>query len=283
MKAVILCGGQDTRIRSVDELLPKPMLPIGDRPIVWHIMKTFSHYGIDDFVLCLGYKSWLFKEWFMNYRSMLADVTIDLANPSELLVHKGPAPERWRVTLAETGVDTMTGGRLAAVRRHIGDSGLVLVTYGDGVADVNVRALIDHHLSHGKIATVTAVRPPSRFGEMLIEGGRVACFTEKPQVSEGSVNGGFFVFDAARIWDYVPNRADVILERAPLQRLAEDGELVAYRHDGFWQPMDTPREYRELNDLWEAGRAPWKVWQSDSDAPGAGSAVIRASRPASAA
>lgn len=272
MKAVILCGGQGTRIRSVDELLPKPMLPIGERPIVWHIMKLFSHHGIDDFVLCLGYKGWLFKEWFMNYRSMLTDMTINLAKPGEITFHNGHDLENWQVTLAETGIETMTGGRLTAVRKHVGDSGLFLVTYGDGVADVDIGALLDFHKSHGKVATVTAVRPPSRFGEMVVEGGRVACFTEKPQVSEGSVNGGFFVFDAARIWDYIPSSTTTILERAPLQRLAEQGELAAFRHDGFWQPMDTPREFRELNDLWDSGRAPWKVWATESR-------VMRASQP----
>lgn len=285
MKAVILCGGQGTRIRSVDELLPKPLLPIGERPIVWHIMKLYAHYGIDDFVLCLGYKSWLFKEWFLNYRSMLADVTLDLARPGELTLHDGPLPEHWRVTLAETGVDTMTGGRLAAVRRHVGDSGLFMVTYGDGVANVNLRALLEFHQSHGKVATVTAVRPPSRFGEMLISDERVQCFTEKPQVSEGTVNGGFFVFDAARIWDYVPGAPSTILERTPLQRLAEDGELTAFRHEGFWQPMDTPREYRELNDLWAAGRAPWKVWHDGTPTsrpePELDSAILKASVRAS--
>jgi glucose-1-phosphate cytidylyltransferase len=267
VKAVILCGGQGTRIRSVDESLPKPLLPIGDRPIVWHIMKLFAHHGVDDFVLCLGYKSWLFKEWFLNYRAMLSDMTIDLAQPADVAFHDGRDPEAWRVTLAETGVETMTGGRLAAVRRYVGESGLFLLTYGDGVADVDVRALIDFHRSHGKVATVTAVRPPSRFGEMLVDGNRVSCFTEKPQVSEGSVNGGFFVFDAARIWSYVPEDAGSILERGPLQHLADDGELAAFRHPGFWQPMDTPREFRELNELWDSGQAPWKVWQSSSSKP----------------
>jgi glucose-1-phosphate cytidylyltransferase len=279
VKAVILCGGQGTRIRSVDELLPKPMLQIGDRPIVWHIMKLYSHYGIDDFVLCLGYKSWLFKEWFMNYRSMLADLTLDLSRPGETTFHDGDTPERWRVTLAETGMETMTGGRLSQVRRHLGESGLFLVTYGDGVADVDINALIEFHESHGKVATVTAMRPPSRFGEMLLSDERVECFTEKPQVSEGTVNGGFFVFDASRIWNYIPEGPGTILERSPLQRLAEEGELAAFRHAGFWQPMDTPREYRELNELWEAGRAPWKVW-SDPAPPaesGAASTVLRAS------
>lgn len=266
MKAVILCGGQGTRIRGVDEALPKPMLPIGERPIVWHIMKLYSHYGIDDFVLCLGYKSWLFKEWFLNYRAMLTDITLDLARPSEVHFATGSAPENWRVTLAETGVDTMTGGRLARVRRHLPESGTFLVTYGDGVANVDIPALIQFHESHGKIATVTVVRPPSRFGELEIESETedVLCFTEKPQISQGSVNGGFFAFDAARIWDYLPDDPGLILERAPLQTLAEQRQLAAFRHDGFWQPMDTPREFRELNDLWDTGRAPWKAWHSDS-------------------
>jgi len=267
LKAVILCGGQGTRIRSVDELLPKPMLPIGDRPIVWHIMKTFAHYGVEEFVLCLGYKSWLFKEWFLNYRSMLADVTLDLSRPGQVLLHNGPRPEPWRVTLAETGTDTMTGGRLSAVRRHLQGVDLFLLTYGDGVADVDVGKLIEFHKSHGKIATVTAMRPPSRFGEMVIEDQRVTCFTEKPQVREGTVNGGYFVLDGQRIWDFVPNDPTSIFERGPLQALSGAGELAAYDHPGFWQPMDTPREYRELNELWDTGRAPWKVWSSGSAAP----------------
>jgi len=261
MKAVILCGGQGTRIRSVDELLPKPMLPIGERPIVWHIMKLYAHYGVDDFVLCLGYKSWLFKEWFLNYRAMLSDVTLDLARPKEIAFHPGYEPENWRVTLAETGTETMTGGRLSRVRRHLGDTGTFLLTYGDGVADVDIRALLDFHERKGKVATVTVVRPPSRFGEMAIDGDHVRHFTEKPQISEGSVNGGFFVFDAARIWDYVSDDPNLVLERGPLQALADQGELAAYRHDGFWQPMDTPREFRELNELWDSGRAPWNVWK----------------------
>lgn len=264
MKAVILCGGQGTRIRGVDEVLPKPMLPIGDRPIVWHIMKLYAHHGIEEFVLCLGYKSWLFKEWFLNYRAMLTDITLDLARPDTIAFTGGSRPENWRVTLAETGVETMTGGRLARVRRHLPESGLFLLTYGDGVADVDISALIAFHERHGKIATVTVVHPPSRFGELQTEGGRVVRFTEKPQVSEGSVNGGFFVFDAARLWEYVPDDPELVLERSPLQRLAQDGELAAFHHEGFWQPMDTPREFQVLNDLWATGRAPWKVWQSDS-------------------
>ncbi len=266
VKAVILCGGQGTRIRSVDELLPKPMLTIGDRPIVWHIMKLFAHYGVNDFVLCLGYKSWLFKEWFLNYRAMVSDVTIDLSRPGEVKLHGGEATEDWRITLSETGVDTMTGGRLRAVRRHLEPKEPFLLTYGDGVADVDISALLASHRESGKIATVTAVRPPSRFGEMVISDERVESFTEKPQVSEGTVNGGFFVFDGARIWDYLPDDPGLILERAPLQQLAAHGELGAFEHAGFWQPMDTPREYRELNDLWDTGRAPWRVWDEPARA-----------------
>lgn len=264
MKAAIFCGGQGTRIRGVDEALPKPMLPIGNRPIVWHIMKLYAHYGVEDFVLCLGYKSWLFKEWFLNYRAMLTDITLDLSRPDQFTFEGGADTESWRVTLAETGLDTMTGGRLARIRRHLPSSGPLLVTYGDGVADIDISALLRYHASHGKVATLTVVRPPSRFGEMEVDSGRVVRFTEKPQISEGSINGGYFVFDAARIWDYLPDDPSLILEREPLQRLAEQGELAAYRHEGFWQPMDTPREFRDLNDLWDSGRAPWKVWPSES-------------------
>lgn len=266
LRAVILCGGQGTRIRSVDESLPKPMLPIGDRPIVWHIMKTFSCFGVDDFVLCLGYRSWMFKEWFLNYRSMMADVTVELGDTPSVEFHSGTGIEDWRVTLAETGLETQTAGRLWQVRRYLGNSGLFLLTYGDGVADVDIDALLRFHRRHGKIATVTLVRPPSRFGEMLVDGEMVSHFTEKPQVTAGTVNGGYFVFDAARIWDYVPADPTQALERGPLQRLAADGQLGAYRHEGFWQPMDTPREFRELNELWNSGKAPWKRWDTPAQA-----------------
>lgn len=260
MKAVILCGGQGTRIRDASESLPKPMLPIGGRPIVWHIMKGYAAHGIRDFVLCLGYKGWVIKEFFLNYRAMMSDVTVRLGDGTNVQVHGRHGEEDWSVTLAETGEATMTAGRVAAVRRYVEQDGLFALTYGDGVSDLNIRSLVEFHRSHGKIATVTAVRPPGRFGEMRIEGGRVSEFNEKPQAAEGFINGGFFLFDSRRIWDYLGTDPSAILEREPLQRLARDGELVAFPHTGFWQSMDTYREWQLLDDLWAKGRAPWKVW-----------------------
>lgn len=260
MKAVILCGGQGTRIRDANELLPKPLLPIGGKPIVWHIMKGYAARGVESFVLCLGYKGWLVKEFFLNYRAMTADLTVDLGRGSAVEIHGENGVEGWRVTLAETGDSTQTGGRIAAIRRYVQGDELFSVTYGDGVSDVDIGALVGFHRRHGRIATVTAVRPPGRFGEMRIAGGAVREFNEKPQATEGFINGGFFVFDAKRVWDYIPADPKLVLEREPLRRLAADGELMAYPHTGFWQPMDTVRDYALLNDAWSSGHAPWKVW-----------------------
>ncbi len=260
MKAVILCGGQGTRIRDANEVLPKPLLPIGNKPIVWHIMKSYAVHGVKDFVLCLGYKGWLIKEFFLNYRAMTADLTVNLGRSGGVEIHNGNGFQDWSVTLAETGDATQTGGRVAAIRRYVESEEFFCVTYGDGVSDIDVSKLIAFHLSHRKIATVTAVRPPGRFGEMLIGNAAVTRFNEKPPQAEGYINGGFFVFDAKRIWDYLPNRQDLILERDPLCRLAEDGQLMAYSHCGFWQPMDTSREYLQLNEMWASGHAPWKTW-----------------------
>jgi glucose-1-phosphate cytidylyltransferase len=261
MKAVILCGGQGTRIRDASEVLPKPLLPIGGKPVVWHIMKGYARHGVREFVLCLGYKGWLLKEFFLNYRSMTTDVTVTLGRRDGLEFHGRHDEEDWRVTLAETGDATQTGGRVSAVRRYVEGDEPFLLTYGDGVSDVDVPATIAFHRQHGRIATVTAVRPPGRFGEMRIEDGRVAEFNEKPQATEGFINGGFLVLDGRRIWEYLGTEPGAILEREPMQRLARDGELVAYRHSGFWQPMDTAREYQLLNELWAGGRAPWKTWE----------------------
>lgn len=262
MKAVILCGGQGTRIRDVNEILPKPMLPIGGKPIVWHIMKGYAACGISDFVLCLGYKGWLIKEFFLNYRAMTADVTVHLGRDAAAEVHDGNTDEDWRVTLAETGEVTQTGARVAAIRRYVENDEVFCLTYGDGVSDLNFQQLIAFHKAHGKIATVTAVRPQGRFGEIRAEGGVVWEFNEKPQAAAGLINGGFFVMDARRIWDYIDSNAGCALEREPLQRLASDGQLVAFEHNGFWQPMDTLREYTLLNDLWASGVAPWKTWDT---------------------
>lgn len=260
MKAVILCGGQGTRIREASELLPKPMLPIGGKPILWHIMKGFAAGGVNEFVLCLGYKGWLIKEFFINYQAMTSDVTVSLGRNGSLQIHGPPAEEGWVVTLAETGEDTMTGGRVAAIRRYVESDGTFLLTYGDGVSDVSIPALLAFHRAHGKVATVTAVRPPGRFGEMRIEGGQVTQFNEKPQATEGFINGGFFVLDGRKVWDYVGTSPGTLLEREPMQRLAAASQLLAFRHTGFWQPMDTLREYTLLNDLWASGKAPWKTW-----------------------
>jgi glucose-1-phosphate cytidylyltransferase len=259
MKAVILCGGQGTRIRDASELVPKPMLPIGGRPIVWHIMKGYSACGIDDFVLCLGYKGWLIKEFFLNYRAATADITVHLGQD---LPHdfRDRVEERWNVTLADTGELTQSGGRVAAIRPYVEGPEPFCLTYGDGVSDLDIRRLIDFHRSHGKAATVTAVRPPGRFGEIQMEGPLVREFNEKPQASGGFINGGFFVFDGERIWDYFGSDERTLLEREPMQKLAADGELVAYTHTGFWQPMDTLREYNLLNEMWASGDAPWKNW-----------------------
>jgi len=260
MKVVILCGGMGTRIRDASENLPKPLLPIGGQPILWHIMKGYAHHGFKDFVLCLGYKSWLIKEFFLNYQHMSSDlrVTLGKGGGTEVL---GPShDEDWRVTLADTGETTMTGGRLAAVRRYVEDDGLVMCTYGDGVANIDIQQLVAFHRSHGKVATITAVRPPGRFGELLIADRRVVAFDEKPPTTGGLINGGFFVFDSHRIWDYVADDEQNVLEREPMRRLAREGQLAAYEHSGFWQPMDTLREFNMLNDLWSSGRAPWKVW-----------------------
>jgi len=261
MKTVILCGGMGTRIRDASENLPKPLLPIGGKPILWHIMKGYANYGFKDFVLCLGYKGWLIKDFFLNYQRMSSDLVVTLG-PGGTTELMGPSlDEDWRVTLADTGEATMTGGRLTAVRRYIEGDDLMMVTYGDGVADIDVKSLVDFHRSHGKIATVTAVRPPGRFGELSVAAGTVAEFNEKPQAAGGLINGGFFVFDARRIWSYLPPDPTCILEGEPMRALVADRQLVAYEHNGFWQPMDTLREFNMLNDLWSSDRAPWKVWK----------------------
>lgn len=260
MKAVILCGGQGTRIRDANELIPKPLLPIGARPIVWHIMKGFAVHGVREFVLCLGYKGWLIREFFLNYRTMTTDVTVKLGGDRAPEFHGGHGEEDWNVTLAETGDATQTGSRVSAVRKYVEGPGQFLVTYGDGVSNVDTSRLLAFHRAHGRVATVTAVRPPGRFGEMRIDDGAVREFNEKPQVTEGFINGGFFVFDAERIWSYLGEGSGVFLEREPMQRLAADGELMAFLHTGFWQPMDTARELALLNELWSTGEAPWKTW-----------------------
>jgi glucose-1-phosphate cytidylyltransferase len=259
MKTVILCGGKGTRIRDVTNEVPKPMLPIGGRPILWHIMKIYAHHGFSDFVLCLGYQGWKIKEFFLHYEAMTADLTVRLGRPSSVDYLDGHPEQGWQVTLAETGLDSQTGYRVLQARKYLGD-GPFMFTYGDGVADVDIQALLRFPRSHGRIGTMTGVRPPGRFGEIQADGDRVRSFAEKPQAAGGLINGGFCVFEQG-LFDYLPDSPGVALELEPLRRLAADGQLMVYRHEGFWQPMDTLREYDLLNNLWNEGTAPWKVWR----------------------
>jgi glucose-1-phosphate cytidylyltransferase len=255
MKAVILAGGRGTRIAEESDVRPKPMVEIGGRPILWHIMKTYAHHGITEFIVCLGYKGYVIKEYFANYVLHAADVTIDLA-ANDIRYHE-TAAEPWTVTLVETGDDTATGGRIKRIARYLDDE-LFCLTYGDGVADIDIAASIAYHRDHGARATMTAVRPPGRFGAAEIADGRVARFTEKPRGDGGSINGGFFVCEPS-VLDLIAGD-DTVWEQEPLQGMAAAGELAAYRHDGFWQPMDTLREKNQLEALWDSGAAPWKVW-----------------------
>jgi glucose-1-phosphate cytidylyltransferase len=258
MQVVILCGGQGTRIRDVADDIPKPMIPIGGKPILWHIMQCYARHGFTDFVLCLGYKSNLIKRYFLDYHLNGADFSVKLGNPDHLEIH-GHTNEDWRVTMVETGLDAMTGCRVKRIEKYItGDS--FQLTYGDGLADVNIRQLVEFHKSHGKIGTVTAVQPPSRFGEIELDGHRIVEFNEKPLTTEARINGGFMVLQRS-LFARLAEDPRLIFEYEPLMHLARDGELMAFRHDGFWHPMDTSRDYNLLNDLWNKGTAPWSTWQ----------------------
>lgn len=256
MKAVILAGGFGSRLAEETEIKPKPMVEIGGRPILLHIMKMYSAFGINDFIICLGYKGYIIKEYFSNYALHMSDVTIDFST-RKMEVHQNSA-EPWRVTLVETGEKSMTGGRLLKVANYLASDDTFCFTYGDGVSDVDIAKLIAFHKSHGKIATVTAVQPPGRFGSMELNEGRVSDFTEKPRGDGGWINGGFFVLQRKAL-DYIDDDGTV-WEQGPLHQLAKDQELMAYQHDGFWQPMDTLRDKQHLESLWASGAAPWKFW-----------------------
>ncbi|HEX5707256.1 MAG TPA: glucose-1-phosphate cytidylyltransferase [Pyrinomonadaceae bacterium] len=255
MKAVILAGGVGSRLSEETAARPKPMVEVGGRPVLWHIMKIYSAHGIHDFIVCLGYKGYLIKEYFANYFLHMSDVTFDLAQ-NQMRVHQNFA-EPWQVTLVDTGAETMTGGRLRRVRPYLEGEEAFCFTYGDGLADVDVTALVRFHREQGVLATVTAVQPPGRFGALVLEGSRVADFREKPE-GDGWINGGFFVL-SPRVIDYIEGD-ETVWERAPMERLAREGELANYTHRGFWQPMDTLRDKNQLEEMWAAGRAPWKVW-----------------------
>jgi len=256
MKAVILAGGLGTRISEETDVRPKPMVEIGGRPILWHIMKLYAQHGVTDFIVCLGYKGYVIKEYFANYFLHMSDVTFDLKkNATE--VHQASA-EPWRVTLVDTGETTQTGGRLKRVRSYVGDEDFCF-TYGDGVADVDISALVKFHKAQGTIATVTAIQPPGRFGSLDIQKNRISRFEEKPPGDSGWINGGFFVLKPA-VFDYIEGDATA-WEGEPLKRLAREGNLAGYPHRGFWQCMDTLRDRVHLEELWRSGRAPWKVWK----------------------
>ena len=257
MQVVILCGGRGTRMGAESEVLPKPMVPIGERPILWHIMKRYAAFGHREFVLCLGYKGDVIRDYFLEYEARNNDVTVELGRSGSVVVHGEHDEQGWTVTLAETGPETLTGARVHRVRRYVRDE-TFLLTYGDGVCDVDVDALVRFHRAHGRIATVTAVHPPARFGELILDGGRVEQFSEKPQVGTGLINGGFFVFEPG-IFEYLSSDPRCALEHEPMVRLTRDGELVAYEHRGFWQCMDPVRELTILRDLWASGEAPWRA------------------------
>jgi glucose-1-phosphate cytidylyltransferase len=257
LKVVILAGGLGTRLAEETEIRPKPMVEIGNRPILWHIMKIYSHYGINDFIICLGYKGYLIKEYFFHYKLHLSDVTIDVRD-GKITVHESFA-DPWRVSLVETGEATLTGGRLKRVRKYLEDDDVFCFTYGDGVSNVDIGKLVAFHRQHGKLATVTAVRPLARFGALTVENNLVRQFKEKPFNEGNLINGGFFVLSAKAI-DYIDNDA-TLWEKKPMERLAADGQLAAYQHTGFWQPMDTLRDRNMLEELWASGKAPWHVWR----------------------
>jgi len=257
MKAVIMAGGLGTRLSEETSIRPKPMVEIGGKPILWHIMKTYSEYGINDFLICCGYKHEIIKEYFMNYYSHTADITVDLA-ARDVTYHNSRA-EPWRITLVDTGLNTQTGGRLKRVRAYLENEKAFCMTYGDGVGNIDIKALIRFHEKHGKLATVTAVYPDSRFGALEIEGDQVLSFKEKPAFADGKINGGYFVL-SPKVIDLVRDD-NTAFEHRPLAELARRNELMAYKHEGFWKPMDTLRDKVQLEKMWDAGEAPWKIWE----------------------
>ncbi|MBP2627620.1 MAG: glucose-phosphate cytidylyltransferase [Firmicutes bacterium] len=258
MKVVILAGGFGTRISEESHLKPKPMIDIGEKPILWHVMKIYSYYGFNDFIICLGYKGYYIKEYFAHYFLHESDVTFDFRHSNQQIIHHHQA-EPWKVTLVNTGLHTMTGGRVKRVQPYVGNEPFML-TYGDGISDINIRDLALFHGQHGKLATVTAVQPRGRFGSITIEDNDfVSDFKEKPQGDDGWINGGFFILQP-EVFNYIQDDSTV-LEKTPLENLAKDEQLMAYRHTGFWQPMDTMRDKNSLEQFWSSGEAPWKIWE----------------------
>ena len=257
MKVVLLAGGFGTRISEESQYKPKPMIEIGDMPILWHIMKTYSSYGFDEFIICAGYKQHVIKQWFADYFLHTSDITFDFTKGNQMIIHDAHT-ENWKVTVVDTGLNTLTGGSGKRIKKYLGDEPFFM-TYGDGVADVDIPATLQFHKSHGKLATMTAIRPESRYGMIDMVNGQVNSFREKSQSDVGWINGGFMVLDP-KVLDYIDGDADMF-ERAPMERLAEDGQLMCYCHEGFWQCMDTLRDKQKLESLWESGKAPWKLWE----------------------
>lgn len=256
MKVVILAGGYGTRIRDVADDIPKPMIPIGPFPILWHIMKTYAHFGHKEFIVCLGYKGQVIKDFFLNYEAYTRDFTITFGSEGKTEYHSDHDESDWKITLADTGLRSMTGARISRIRDYVGDEDFML-TYGDGVSDVDIGKLVEFHKSHGKVLTVTGVRPPGRFGEMVgDESGQIVEFNEKPQATAGRISGGYFVA-SPRIFDYLDDSEGLVFEQGPIHQLVKDQQLMMFEHDGFWQPMDTSREFQLLNSLYENGDAPW--------------------------
>jgi len=253
-KVIILCGGLGTRLSEETQVRPKPMVEIGGRPIVWHVMKIYEKYGFNDFVLALGYKGEFIKDYFLNYHARQSDLTVNLKDG--LVSYSNPTAEDWRVTLVDTGAATQTGGRLLRLKSLFKANETFMLTYGDGVSNIDIKKLMDFHKSHGRLATVSAVRPPARFGDLRIEDNKVIRFEEKPQLGEGWINGGFFVFESG-VFDFLVDDATV-LEKSPLERLAQQGQLMAYQHHGYWQSMDTLRDKHALEELWVSGNPPWR-------------------------
>jgi len=258
MKVVILCGGLGTRLREETEFRPKPMVEIGGKPILWHTMKIYTHYGYKDFILCLGYKGEIIKEYFYNYELINNDFTIELGDDRDIEIHSDHGEKGWRITLADTGDKALKGARLKRVEKYI-DGDQFMMTYGDGVANIDIHSLLAFHHTHGKLATVTGINPTSRFGELKIKGGQVESFSEKPRTTSGLINGGFFVFNKG-IFDYLSADDNCDLETGSLEEIARKGQLMVYKHTGFWACMDTLRDMDYLNKLWNENKAFWKVW-----------------------
>jgi glucose-1-phosphate cytidylyltransferase len=257
LKVVILCGGLGTRLKEETEFKPKPMVEVGGRPILWHIMKYYNYFGYNEFVLCLGYKGNIIKDYFYNYEIQNNDFTLTLGS-SEIQIHNQHSETGWKITFAETGLNSMTGARVKKIEKYINDD-IFMLTYGDGLSNIDIHKLIEFHKSHGKLATITGVLPPSRFGEIELENNMVKSFSEKPKLGTGGlINGGFFVFNK-KLFNYLTDSEDCILEKLPLENLVKDKQLYVYEHKGFWQCMDTYRDFELLNTIWKNGKAPWKI------------------------